>query len=172
MARGLRPSMEIAMTRSTALSAASSVGAVGAPVFLAAGEAGDSEGGTGAPAPAGRVAWHPAARKAPAIKAASHGVRRRRAVISSTLVVAGRARNVARQPSCAIGNSTVDARHATSGSGVRAISTMAMITAAAVARPNAVRPPRLSRVTAIRKQNTAKPSSPGTTPRSRARTPA
>ena len=92
--------MEIAITRSTALSAASSVGVVGTTVSLAEGETGDGAGETrtGAVAPTGRVAWQPAARKALAIKKASHDVRRRRTLMRSTLVVAGPGGDVARQP--------------------------------------------------------------------------
>ncbi len=48
MARGLRPSIEIAITRSTALSADSSVGALGTTVLSAEGENDDGAGETSA----------------------------------------------------------------------------------------------------------------------------
>lgn len=92
--------MEIAITRSMALSADSSLRAVGTTVFRPEGAACDGAGDTtiGAVSPTGLVAWHAAARKILALKKASHDVRRRRTLMRSTLVVAGLGRNVARPP--------------------------------------------------------------------------
>ena len=100
MARGLRPSTEIAITRSTSLSAASSLGAAGTTVFSAEGKTGDGEGETsmGTVSLDGGVARHPAARNATAIKMAGNDVRRRRTVMSLTLTVSRLGGNVARLP--------------------------------------------------------------------------
>ena len=90
--------MEIAITWSMALSADSSVGAVGTTVFRPDGETDDGAGDTrtGAVSPTGLVSWHAATMKILAIRKASHDVRRRRALMGSTLAVAGHGGNVAR----------------------------------------------------------------------------
>ena len=83
--------MEIAITRSTALSPDSSSGALGTTVVRPEGATDDGAGDTttGAASPTGLVAWHDAARKVLAIMKASHDVRRPRTLMRSTLVVPG-----------------------------------------------------------------------------------
>ena len=87
--------------------------------------------------------------------------------MSSTLAALSHTRNMARPR-----QEHLSEHRRRTAAGISAASSTAKISAAAVAIAKAIGPPTRLIKTARRKQKIAKPSSPGTMPRSSARTPA